>query len=191
MIGLDKFLEFVKDPKIIIPTLLAIIIVGGISGGLWIGYLKEMVDNQESISQKRLILEQEIYSNTLKKMTYRYNDFEYEISRLNKCLEDNTDSIQLWLSNISQISNNLNNSKSSQQINIELEKINQKLDEFRKRIDNIRAELVFSESTIQFLKSPIKSSSKSSPTIIILIAVLTILILIISIKMVRRFTRKK
>lgn len=53
MTGFDKFLELFKDTKLLAPMLLAVIVVGGVGGGLWINNLKSSFSMYKEIQSAK------------------------------------------------------------------------------------------------------------------------------------------
>ena len=93
MIGLDKFLEIFKDPKIVIPTLIAIIIVGGLGGGLWINNLRQTNSESKSLTKQRLLLIEEKHYSEIEILKRRYDVFQYEYERIKRNLSKSNNRI--------------------------------------------------------------------------------------------------
>lgn len=92
MIGLDKYLAYLdKNPKLVIGTLLSIIIIGGLCGGLWIKYLKDNLDTQKNICNEKISLIETNYKSTTQEIRNRYLDFEYDVERIKKNLLKKTE----------------------------------------------------------------------------------------------------
>lgn len=110
MFSLDKFLEFFKESKTLIPTLLAIILVGGIGGGLWIHTLNEKVDYykgvvtlSDTLYQKQMKIIKDGRDEEFKSIRRRLGDLKYDTKRIlnqNNEINDSINSYILQVENV-------------------------------------------------------------------------------------------
>jgi predicted unusual protein kinase regulating ubiquinone biosynthesis (AarF/ABC1/UbiB family) len=86
--ALARLLEFSKKhSEQVIATLLGIIIVGSIGGGLWIKSLQSTLAEREALTEERLELIEERYRTNFYALSKRVNDVETQLAQLVETFE--------------------------------------------------------------------------------------------------------
>lgn len=189
MIGLDKFIELFKDTKVIIPTLVAIILVGALGGGFWVNNLKQTIDTYDEISQGKLDVTNERYRNTIQNIEKQYKDFEYETNQTIRYLELNQDTLINRLTNIEKIVSSQKDTIVSQKVKSEIQKIGDEQDRFKLRIENLKGTVEFYQGSYEKMvtsKSELRNPPGASNPIFFIFIFLLVLFTIAFVKVIRR-----
>ncbi|WP_020533724.1 hypothetical protein [Flexithrix dorotheae] len=171
MISINDLLEYIKNPKNIIAILLGLILIGGLSGALWISNLSQQINglNQQvntykEVSEQRLKLAKEQNLALLNIISRQYKDFKNKVEDILLSIDNNNDSLLIGTQNIKQILDNQKDSILAKKIEPELNTILNDRNKYKGIIKAMELEILLTEKRLFNVIDEQKASTKWSFT---------------------------
>jgi hypothetical protein len=177
MFGLEKFYELFKNSKVLVPALIAIIIIGGLCGTIWISNLNKVIETQKDLAVMKSQVQEDKSKIEVTRLETRLNDFDYEFKRIKNEIMRTSDSISFSLMILKNLANDSRDSNQKKKINSEVARIRTQYDNYSKRIDDLGKEVNFTvDNTLAREPRPANTINSNWTFKILIIACLGILV---------------